>query len=168
MVIKQAQLFLIFLLNGISIGLLFDFFRILRKSFNTKDFMTYIEDVCFWLLTGLLILYFIFIFNNGEIRIYMFVSIILGFTIYILTLSKYIVKISVNIILFLKNIIIKIISIIIFPFKYLYKFICKIFFKPISFIFINIRKNFTNCYKNINLLMKKNKKVKNNSKKIEI
>ena len=81
MVINQAHLFLIFLLNGISIGLLFDFFRILRKSFNTKDFMTYIEDVCFWLLTGLLILYFIFIFNNGEIRIYMFVSIILGFTI---------------------------------------------------------------------------------------
>ena len=103
MVINQAHLFLIFLLNGISIGLLFDFFRILRKSFNTKDFMTYIEDVCFWLLTGLLILYFIFIFNNGEIRIYMFVSIILGFTIYILTLSKYIVKVSVNIILFLKN-----------------------------------------------------------------
>ncbi len=54
----------------------------------------------FWLLTGFINLIFYFIFNNGEIRIYMFVSIILGFTIYILTLSKYIVKVSVNIILF--------------------------------------------------------------------
>ena len=43
-------------MNGVIIGILFDFFRILRKSFKTPDFVTYIEDVIFWILTGLLTL----------------------------------------------------------------------------------------------------------------
>lgn len=51
MIGNQANLFLIFTINGVIIGLLFDFFRILRKSFNTKDFVTYIEDILFWILT---------------------------------------------------------------------------------------------------------------------
>lgn len=53
MINNQANLFLIFTINGVIIGLLFDFFRILRRSFNTKDFVTYIEDILFWLLTRL-------------------------------------------------------------------------------------------------------------------
>lgn len=58
MINNQAQLFLIFTINGIIIGLLFDFFRILRKSFNTVDIVTYIEDILFWILTR----FYIFIF----------------------------------------------------------------------------------------------------------
>ena len=49
MVTNQAYLFFIFTMNGILIGLLFDFFRISRKVFKTNDVMTYIEDVLFWI-----------------------------------------------------------------------------------------------------------------------
>ena len=55
MVANQANLFLIFTINGILIGLLFDIFRILRKSFKTPDIITYIEDFFFWLITGLIL-----------------------------------------------------------------------------------------------------------------
>ena len=51
MISNQANLFLIFTINGVIIGLLFDFFRILRRSFKTKDIITYIEDIIFWILT---------------------------------------------------------------------------------------------------------------------
>ena len=37
MVANQANLFLIFTINGILIGLLFDIFRILRKKFKTSN-----------------------------------------------------------------------------------------------------------------------------------
>ena len=67
MVTNQAYLFCIFIINGIIIGVLFDFFRILRKTFKTSDLITYIEDSLFWILTGIIILYSIFVFNNGEI-----------------------------------------------------------------------------------------------------
>ena len=103
---NQAFLFVIFILNGISIGILFDTFRILRKSFKTIDIVTYIEDVIFWILTGVITLFFIFTYNNGEIRLYVFLGIILGILLYMLTISKYIIKVSVKIILFLKEILV--------------------------------------------------------------
>ena len=125
MVTNQINLFLLFILNGLLIGLFFDFFRILRKSFKTNDFITYIEDMIFWIVTGLSILYFIFVFNNGEIRFYMFLGIILGVTIYMFLFSSYIIKINVTIINFLKSIIGKIVSILLIPLKLLFKIIKK-------------------------------------------
>ena len=148
MVTDQALLFLIFIVNGIIIGLLFDFFRILRRSFKTKDFITYIEDILFWVLTGLLLLYSIFTFNNGEIRLYMLIGAILGCIIYMLSISNFIVKINTKIIISLKNILSKIINIIFIPFKFIIKFFRNILKKPISFIFINISQTIKNLFKN--------------------
>lgn len=92
MVINQAYIFLIFVLNGILIGFLFDIFRILRLSFKTKDFVTYIEDIIFWILTGGIILYSIFIFSNGEIRFYMFLGLIIGIVLYMTLFTTHIIN----------------------------------------------------------------------------
>jgi len=133
MVENQAYLFLVFTLTGILIGILFDLFRVIRKTFKTSDIITYIEDVLFWILTGILILYNIWYFNDGEIRVFMFLGIGMGVLIYVLTLSNILSKIIFNII----NVIKKIIEIIFFP---IIKFFKKIF---------NILKDFLgkNCKK---------------------
>ena len=107
---NQAFLFLVFTLTGVIIGVLFDFFRILRRTIKTSNIITYIEDVLFWILTGLLVLYNIWYFNNGEIRLYMFLGIILGVLIYMSTLSNILIKIFSKIL----QIIIKILEL---PFK---------------------------------------------------
>lgn len=101
---NQAYLFLVFSLTGVIIGILFDFFRILRRTIKTSNFITYIEDILFWILTGFLILYNIWYFNNGEIRIYIFLGIILGVLIYMLTLSSILIKIFSKILRTLINI----------------------------------------------------------------
>ena len=142
MVTNQAYLFLIFILNGLIIGFLFDFFRILRKTIKTSDFVTYMQDFIFWILTDVIILYFIFTFNNGEIRLFLFLGIMTGILIYMLLLSKFIIKINVAIINFFK----KILEI---PIKLLVKVIRKIFFKPISFFIINVKKSTKNIVKKI-------------------
>ena len=111
MIINQGYLFLIFTIDGFIIGLLFDFFRILRKSFKTPNIVTYIEDILFWLLTGYLLLYSIFTFNNGEIRFFIFLGIGIGIILYMLTLSKYLIQINVFIIKTFKNLTKKIINI---------------------------------------------------------
>lgn len=160
MVINQAYIFLIFILNGFAIGLIFDFFRILRKSFKTNDIITYIEDILFWIITGLIILYTTFIFNNGEIRLFMFLAIFIGVFIYILLFSNIIIKVNVKIIKTIKNILSKIINIISIPFKYFYIIFRKIIFKPISFTIINLKK-LTNISKKI----KKNTKINKKSQK---
>lgn len=140
MITNQAYLFLIFTINGIVIGILFDIFRILRRSFKTSDIITYIQDILFWVLTGFILLYSIFTFSNGEIRFYMFLGVFLGCLIYMLMFSKYFIKINVKIVITIKNILGKIISIIILPIKMIIQLIKKILFKPIKFITINISK----------------------------
>ena len=104
MVTNQIYLFFIFNIDGILIGLLFDFFRISRKVFNTNDIVTYIEDFLFWILAGIIMLYSIFVFNNGELRLYMFLGIILGAFAYLLFISSYVIEINIKIINFLKKI----------------------------------------------------------------
>ena len=159
MVKNQLELFLIFITNGIIIGILFDIFRVLRKTFKTNDIVTYLEDILFWILTGIIVLYSIFTFNNGEMRLFMFLAIFIGAVIYLFLFSSYFIKINVTILNILKNIILKIIKIIEIPFKYICMFIRKIFFKPISFIIINLRKNSTNLYKHFIKNIKKPKKL---------
>ena len=168
MITNQAYLFLIFIANGILIGVIFDFFRILRKSFKTADIITYIEDILFWILTGAIILYSIFVFSNGEIRFFMFIGILIGTIIYMLVASKYIIKVNVSIITFTKKVIKRIIKIIYIPLKITLKLIRKIFIKPISFITINLQKISTKASKKLHNNLKNIKISKNNSKKLKI
>ena len=62
----DVYIFFIFILLGFIIGILFDVFRVLRRSFKTKDLITYLQDILFWLITGALILYATFKFNNRR------------------------------------------------------------------------------------------------------
>lgn len=94
MVENQAYLFLVFSLTGVVLGVLFDFFRVLRKTFKTGDFVTYIEDILYWILAGIIILYNIWFFNDGEIRVFMSLGILMGAIIYCLTLSPIFIKID--------------------------------------------------------------------------
>ena len=118
MVINQAYLFFIFTLLGLLIGLLFDFFRVLRIVFKTSNLVTYIEDLIFWIITGLIVLYSIFRFNNGEIRLFMFLGIGIGIIIYILIFSIHIVNFNVVILTFATNITMKLLKILLYPIKF--------------------------------------------------
>lgn len=160
MAINQAYLFLIFTLNGILIGLLFDFFRILRKTFKTINLITYIEDILFWILTGISIIFCMYNFSDGSLRLFMFLGLIFGFILYMLTLSKIIIKIFVTIITISKRIIYKIIKIIITPLKFIYNIIDRIIFRPIYIFYIKFKTSLTKKSKKINFKINNMKKIK--------
>ena len=121
--VNQIYSFVIFIINGLIIGILFDIFRISRKTFKTSNIVTYIEDIIFWILTGVILLFSIFTFNNGEIRGYIFLGIITGIIFYMLFFSKYFIKINVKIINIIKHIISSIIKILFYPLKILINFL---------------------------------------------
>lgn len=133
--LEQLTNFIYFIITGMVLSIVFDIFRILRKSFKTSDIITNIEDVIFGIVTGIIILTSIFLFNNGELRLYLFIGIAVGIIIYMLFISRYFIKLNVAIINFIKKIIILLTK----PFIILFKFIKRLFFKPISFICINIK-----------------------------
>ena len=43
---------------------------------KNNEVITYIEDISFWLIAGCILLYSIFVFNNGELRLYIFIGLI--------------------------------------------------------------------------------------------
>lgn len=133
---NQAYLFLIFSITGVIIGFLFDFFRILRRSIKTINIVTYIEDILFWVLAGLLILYNIWFFNNGEIRIFMFFGIVIGVLIYMLTLSNILIGIFTKFL----QILFKFLKI---PFKVILEFLKKRISLFMT-LYTNFRKKFAN------------------------
>ena len=144
---NQIYSLLIFTITGILIGIIFDIFRVIRKTFKTPDFITYIEDLIFWMITGVLLLFTILKFNNGEIRSYIFVGLGVGIIIYLLAISKLFIKVNVIIISFFK----KIIS---FIFKYIVKLFKITICNPIHLFVINIREPISK----IKILTKKGKK----------
>lgn len=130
-ILEQLYSFAIFILVGFLIGLLFDMFRISRRTFKTSDIITALEDVLFWILTGLLIIFSIFKFNNGNLRVYIVVGIFIGITLYMLVFSKIVINSLVKIVTIIKQIISHIIKILLYPINLVIKSI-KFITKPIK------------------------------------
>lgn len=154
---NQTYLFIIFILDGFLIGILFDVFRILRKSFKTNDFITTLEDILFWILTAFIMLYSIFKFNNGVLRAFLFIGIAIGILIYLLVFSKIFIKFSLYIINIIKKIFVYLIWI---PISFIWEILKKVLLKPTSFIIINLRKSLSNFISKTKNLFNKKKKNK--------
>lgn len=90
MVAEQVYIFLSSVLIGSIMGIVFDFFRALRRNGNTRNIIVYLQDIVFWLIVAVIIITSSFILNNGELRGYMLIGYILGALLYMLILSNYI------------------------------------------------------------------------------
>ena len=97
---EQLISFIYFIIVGIVLSVIFDIFRILRRTIKTSDIVTNIQDILFCIITGIIILFSIFYFNNGQLRLYVFLGLIIGITLYMIFISKYFIKINVTIINF--------------------------------------------------------------------
>jgi len=102
---SQAQIFILFLILGICIGVFFDFFRALRKNFKTTDFVTFIEDIIFMAIVGIAVVNSLIVLNNGNLRFFIILALIFGITFYFLTISKLVFKIFRIFLGFIKKII---------------------------------------------------------------
>ena len=102
---NQISILLSFFITGICTGVLFDIFRISRKCFKIPNLLIYLEDVLFWILAGVLFIFTVFTFSEGQIRIYMVSTMILGSIIYFISISKYFIIINFKMINILKSIV---------------------------------------------------------------
>ena len=102
---NQFHVLIAFFITGICIGILFDIFRIIRKTFKSPNILIYLEDFLFWILTGFLIMLTIFRFTTGEIRLYMIIILLLGSFVYFLCISKYFILVNSRILETFKSII---------------------------------------------------------------
>ena len=118
---SQIKILLIFNITGLLIGFLFDFFRIQRKVIKTNDFITYVQDILFWIMSGIIVIISMVKFTDGGIRSYMILGIIVGIVLYFVFISKYIMAVSLNIVRFFT----KILSFLVYPLKKFHEIIKK-------------------------------------------
>lgn len=118
----EVYTFFLFVIIGIIISILFDFFRAIRLRKVYSDRSIAFQDILFWLLTGFIITFSIITFLNEKLRIYIFIAMILGSFIYILFFSKYMLMLFEIILKYLS----KIIKFVFVPILYLYKIVEKI------------------------------------------
>lgn len=90
--------FLIFIVIGVITGIIFDFFRALRKvkKYNVK--IVCLQDIIFFLIVGLIISGALIYELESNLRIYLFLAILLGMIFYVGTLSISVLNIFVSLI----------------------------------------------------------------------
>lgn len=164
-VTNQAFIFLSSIIGGMIVGFVFDIFRILRRVVKTTNFITHLEDILFWLLVSIIIFTLVFVTNDGELRWYEFLGVILGVIFYNLLFSHFVIKVSVSVINFIKKIIALIIKIVLFPLVIIYKIFkrpCKALgrfmkklFKNVMRVIKAIVKKIVSSIKNVKILLKK-------------
>ncbi len=103
-VTNQAYIFLISIAGGLAAGLLFDFFRVLRRVIKTSNIITNIQDIIFWVLVTTMIFAIIFFNNDGELRWYEFLGTFIGVLLYSLVISDYFIKTTLAVVQFLMKI----------------------------------------------------------------
>lgn len=150
---NQLTTFLIYIISGMAICIFYDIFRVLRKTIKTSNIVTYIEDVVFWIVVCTFLIWLISKVSYGELRSFIFIGLILGGIIYLLTFSKYFIIVNVKILTILKKIILKIFTPIV-------KFVQK----PIIFFYIKTKKIYSKLNLKKNDINAKKTKRKNSFK----
>lgn len=88
----ETKLFLLSFFIGALFGAVYDFFRIVRIIKRHHKTVIFIEDFLFVLFCG----FWYFVFSTdlarGQIRLFTFIGIIIGFTVYLMTVGSITVR----------------------------------------------------------------------------
>lgn len=123
----QLEYFFSTFASGLIVGIMFDIYRTIRGINAPNKVIAGISDILFWILQALIVFIFLIVTNNGELRYYTFVGILLGLTFYFKFMSKLIKIILIRIVMFISKIFSIIKNIILIPFKlviYLFGYLC--------------------------------------------
>lgn len=81
------------LLGGLSLGGLFDLYRVLAGQLRAPRYAYYLLDIVFWLLGTVLVFKLLYMSNLGQVRMFIFIGLLFGVGVYFLLFSKTVIKI---------------------------------------------------------------------------
>ncbi len=88
LIYDEIQLFLICLMLGAALALVYDGIRIFRLLIPHKDWVVDVEDLIYWVFTAWMVFHTLFYYNQGMLRGYAFLGMFLGMLVYMLTVSR--------------------------------------------------------------------------------
>ena len=79
---NQAYVFLSCVLGGMIIAFVYDIFRVRRKAIKSGNLIVYFEDFIYWIIVALVLFAVVYRSNEGEIRGYLILGVIIGIILY--------------------------------------------------------------------------------------
>lgn len=113
----EVYIFMISIANGLVIGLIYDFNRIIRVYSKAKGIRLMLEDFFFWLITAYIFFMFLIRNTDGVVRGFIVAGFLIGFFIYLKSISKYSFKLLNKIFKLILSLINEIIKLILYPFR---------------------------------------------------
>lgn len=111
----QISLVIFSLLAGIFTGILFDIYRMIRGFKNLNKYITFVEDLLFWILASILVFLFLLYTNYAYVSIYIYLLIAIGVCLYIKFISKLFLVLEFNSIRFISKVLRVIVKTVFFP-----------------------------------------------------
>ncbi len=136
---EQVMLFLLAVLVGAGLGVLYDVFRLIRVVFPPakKTGMVTFMDVLFWLIYAFVIFVYSVQYGRGQVRFFFFIGSVLGFVLYIVTVGSVVMGIIRNVV----SVIVKIL-------RFVYSFTLKPIVKLLRLLYQKESEVFVRTYKN--------------------
>lgn len=159
---QQASAFLLSVVLGAALGVVYDCFRVARILLPplAKPKPAFFEDVLFWLIYGFCVFCFAAAAARGQVRLFMFFGSLLGFVLYILTLGNLITGIIRRIVTAVYKLLHKVYSALIEPIVKLLRIFCQKVFR----FFVGSHKNIKKIKRSIKNPLKNRGKLVYNDK----
>jgi len=90
----QALTFLYSMILGVALGATYDVFRILRMIINSRNISVFIQDVLYFILSGLMTFLFVLRINSGDSRFYILAGEGIGWILYHISFGEVIYRCS--------------------------------------------------------------------------
>ena len=105
---SSVSVFFLSILFGAFLSIVFDIFKLFNIVISDKPICEFINDALYFSFSGFLTYLFLLITINGEIRFFVFIGEVIGWTLHHVTIGRYFVKFTFPIIFsckkFLKNV----------------------------------------------------------------
>ena len=121
MIIMELRFFLMSVLCGVILLVIYDCLRIFRKVIEHDSVWISIEDILYWVFSAVLIFRMMYEMNNGIIRGFSMAGVLLGMIIYKYSISEYVVKGISFVLIQVKKFIMKLIHLLLKPLGFVKK-----------------------------------------------
>ena len=137
---EHTSLFLLSVVMGAALGVVYDCFRVVRILFPPAagSKAAAAGDIIFWLIYGFCVFCYTAALARGQVRFFIVLGSLAGFVLYILTVGNFITGIIRRIVTAFHNLLRRVYSEIIEPLVKMLKNFCQNLFR----IFVQIHKNF--------------------------
>jgi len=145
----QITTFAITVITGAILGALFDLYRVIKTKIRFRPLITAVTDILYWLTATVIVFAALLLGNWGELRLYVFIGLITGVTIYYRLFSRYVIRFLAGIFYFTGIITRWICLTFACLWRWLYTIINFLLLKPVIFICKQLLKPVMGLYRKI-------------------